>query len=67
MSTKISITDFKFLFAGYGQYKVKYTSPTTGKEWLTRITDMTLIDLTKNCDNPKQKDLKKLKDIVKYY
>jgi hypothetical protein len=67
MSNKISITDFKFFPYGYGQYKVKYISPITGKEWITRITDMELIDLTKNSDNPKQKDLKILKEKIKYY
>jgi hypothetical protein len=67
MSNKILITDFKFLPSGYGQYKVKYISPVTGKIWFARVNDMQLIDLTKNSDNPKQKDLKKLKEKIKYY
>ena len=67
MSTKISINDFKFLLDGYGHYKVKYISPVTGKIWFAKINDMQLIDLTKNSDNPKQKDLKRLKEKIKYY
>lgn len=32
MSTKTTIYDFDFEFAGYGHYKVTYTSPVTGEE-----------------------------------
>ena len=62
---KIQITDFRFKFTGYGHYQVTYESPVTGKEWKKTISDMTLIDATKNSDNPKQKDLKWLKKVVK--
>jgi hypothetical protein len=62
---KLQITDFTFSFAGYGHYKVTFTSPNTGKQW-TRITDnMPLIDATKNAENPKQKDLNSLKSFTK--
>ncbi len=61
----ISIHDFRFEFAGYGHYKVTYTSPKTGKQWRRTINDMTLIDDTKNADEPKKKDLERLKRYVK--
>ena len=65
MRKKISICDFDFHFSGYGHYKVTYTSPTTGKQWRTTVSDMTLIDATKNADEPKRKDLETLKRICK--
>jgi hypothetical protein len=58
---KTQITDFTFYFAGYGHYKVTYTSPKTGKKYTTTTTDMELIDATKNSDEPKRKDLEQLK------
>jgi hypothetical protein len=67
MKTKTELRDFRFKFAGYGHYKVTYISPVTGKEWSRTITDMPLIDATKNSDDyPKRKDLDILKKIVKY-
>lgn len=65
MSTRISISDFEFRAVGYGHYRVAYTSPATGKQWSTVINDMTIIDATKNSDNPKRKDLERLKWICK--
>lgn len=62
---KINITDFAFSLAGYGHYKVTYTSPKTGKQWNKLITDMHIIDATKNTENPKHKDLELLKQVVK--
>ena len=64
MKTKLS--DFSFAPAGYGHYKVTYTSPTTGKQWTKITNDMPLIDATKNADEPKQKDLNELKRLLKY-
>jgi hypothetical protein len=66
MKTQINLSDFDFNFKGYGMYEVTYTSPTTGKSWSARITDMPLIDATKNAENPKVKDLNTLKKICKY-
>jgi hypothetical protein len=63
---KTQLSDFRFKFAGYGHYEVTYTSPVTGKEWIKVLHDMTLIDATKNEDEPRQKDLDLLKRIVKY-
>lgn len=63
---QISISDFSFSFAGYGHYKVTYTSPVTRKTWSTVTHDMPLIDVTKNSDNPKKVDLIRLKNACKY-
>ena len=62
---KTTLRDFDFTFAGYGHYKVTYTSPKTGKQWSATISDMELVDNTKNSDNPKRKDLEMLKFICK--
>lgn len=64
-TSTISLSDFDFSFAGYGHYSVTYTSPVTGKKWTKVINDMTIIDATKNADEPKKKDLNYLKKIVK--
>lgn len=63
MKTKIS--DFRFEFTGHGHYKVTYTSPVTGKQWIRVTSDMPLIDATKNADEPKQSDLNHLKSFCK--
>ena len=65
MKRIIDLSDFDFKFAGYGHYKVTYTSPITAKKWSKITTDMPIIDLTKNSDNPKRKDLEILKRICK--
>ena len=62
---KTRITDFDFTFSGYGHYKVTYTSPVTGKSWKSVISDMQIIDDTKNSDNPTQVALNSLKSRVK--
>ena len=66
MKRKISLSDFRFLPSGYGHYKVAYISPVTFKEWTTVTNNMSLIDKTKNCEEPKRKDLEELKRIVKH-
>ena len=63
---KTEITDFTFVPAGYGHYKVTYTSPATGKRWTKTTSNMPLIDATKNADEPKRKDLNELKRFIKY-
>ena len=65
MQTKTQLSDFNFQFSGYGHYRVSYTSPATGKQWSTVIDDMTLIDVTKNADEQKRKDLEALKRLCK--
>ena len=65
MKKAISISDFSFMFSGYGHYKVTYTSPVTGKQWSSVTSNMPLIDATKNAEEPKIKDLQTLKRIAK--
>jgi hypothetical protein len=65
MKNSIKLSDFDFTFAGYGHYKVTYTSPITGKEWTATTSDMQLIDATKNADDPKIKDLVELRKLCK--
>lgn len=65
MRTKTQLSNFNFQFSRYGHYRVTYTSPATGKQWSTVISDMTLIDSTRNADEPKRKDLEALKRLCK--
>lgn len=64
---KISIHDFVFYSAGRGRYKVVYTNPSTKKQWTKMITDMTIIDVTKNSHDGRVKisDLYRLRDMCK--
>lgn len=64
-ANKIQISDFTFIFNGHGHYKVIYCSPVTGKEFSTVTSNMPLIDLTKNSESPKRKDLERLKYVCK--
>lgn len=61
----LTLRDFTFDYSRPGHYYVTYTSPLTGKKWKRLVTDMTLIDATKNADKPKKKDLTFLKRYVK--
>lgn len=61
----ISRGDFHFSFAGYGHYKVTYTSPTTGKTWTRTTTDMDIVDSVMRNVDAKIKDLKYLKSFCK--
>lgn len=61
----IRLCHFTFVFVGSGQYRVTYTSPNTWKSWAATITDMTLIDKTKNSECPKRTDLERLKKAIK--
>ena len=65
MKKSISLSDFAFGFEGAGHCKVTYYSRNTNKWWTALITDMILIDATKNADQPKIKDLNRLKTVVK--
>lgn len=60
----ISIRDFTFQVIGHGAYKVTYITG-TGARISNTVTDMTIIDATKNVDFPKRKDLENLKRLVK--
>jgi len=59
-------SDFTFLSAGHGHYRVSYTSTVTGKTWTRVISDMELIDATKNAENPRVNRLEDLKRTVKF-
>lgn len=63
---RLSINDFRFKLTGYGRYEVTYTSPKIGKQWKASITDMRLIDDTKNAEEPRQFDLRRLLYLVKH-
>ncbi len=65
MKNSIIISDFTFRPSGHGHYKVTYKSPATGKEWTTLTSNMPLIDVTKNADEPLKKDLDHLKRVCK--
>ena len=65
MKKVIDISDFNFQMSGYGCYRVTYTNPATGKQWSTTVNDMSLIDATKNADEPRRKDLETLKRLCK--
>lgn len=62
---RITLSDFGFKRSGYGAYEVTYYSPITNKMFTKRVTDMTIIDETKNAEYPKVKDLDRLKRICK--
>lgn len=57
---------FSFRFAGYGHYRVTYTTPIRGDYWIATINDMSLIDATKNAESVKAVDIRHLRDAVKY-
>lgn len=63
---RLSINDFRFKLTRYGRYEVTYTSPKIGKQWKASITDMKLIDDTKNAEEPRQFDLRRLLYHVKH-
>lgn len=49
--------NFTFDYLSAGHYKVTYTTDKRGDYWIAIITDMTLIDSTKNADVAKIKDI----------
>lgn len=57
---------FDFRFAGYGRYVVTYTTPKRGDFWRAHITDMTLIDDTKNAEAPTLAAFCRLRDAVRH-
>lgn len=57
--------NFSFQYANYGIWKVTYISPKTGERWSAGVSDLDLIDRTKNTRFPKEADLMKLGRICK--
>ena len=62
--TNNPLSKFTFNFVGHGHYKVTYTTE-RGDYWKATINDMTLIDDTKNSEEPKKKNINALRDRVK--
>jgi hypothetical protein len=62
---KTTLSNFTFYPSGHGRYFVTFTSFKTQRKWAKTITDMEVIDATKNTDEPKQKDLNQLKKMIK--
>lgn len=62
--TRLNSTNFDFESAGYGAYKVTYTTPSRGDYWVARVDFMPLIDETKNADYPAQAAWRRLREYV---
>ena len=65
MARANDLSNFKFQRDGYGRYRVTYNTPMRGDYWVASITDMSIIDATKNSDWAKVKDIKHLISICK--
>lgn len=62
---KTTKKDFTFEFKGYGDYRVVYTSPVTGKSWAIVTNDVELIVNVKDRETPRQCWLESLKQACK--
>lgn len=58
--------NFTFKSIGYGHYRVTYTTDKRGDYWVNAITDMSLIDATKNSEWAKLRDIEHLRKCVCY-
>lgn len=68
MKERITKSQFTFIPHGYGSYQVIYQSAydsRIGRYWLRTVTDMELIDATKNTEDPNTADLLALRREVK--
>lgn len=65
MVRKIKKSDFKFLTCGFGVYWVCYFTPIKLKAYSCNVSDMELLDKTKNAQFPKTKDLRELRTYIK--
>ena len=57
------LSKFTFYFRGYGAYLVTYTTE-RGDYYKALVTDMPLIDATKNAEHAKICDIKALRSVV---
>jgi hypothetical protein len=64
MSNKLNINQFSYKRVGYGQYEFTYTIK-SGKEYTSYSTNSEIFDFVFNSDEPKQKNLKILRNICK--
>ena len=58
------LSNFSFLLVGSGHYRVTYKTE-RGDFWRALITDMTIIDATKNAEWAKGADIKHLRYLCK--
>ena len=58
------LSNFSFLLVGSGHYRVTYKT-WRGDFWRALITDMTIIDATKNAEWAKVADIKHLRNLCK--
>lgn len=56
--------NFRFEPNGYGCYKVTYYTENRGDYYTTIISDMTIIDATKNAEWAKVRDIEWLRHVV---
>ena len=63
-TARISISNFTFELGTY-IYLVTFFSTKTNKQWSVSTEDYKLIDSVRNIENPKQKDLTRLKKLCK--
>lgn len=56
---------FQFVFLSAGHYRVTYITPNRGDFFESLVTDMTLIDNTKNAEWAKGVDIERLRNYVK--
>jgi len=62
---KLSKQDFSFFLLDSGIYRVMFFALVSNRCYHCNTTDYELINLTLNTNNPKQKDLIKLKKLCK--
>lgn len=63
----ISLTDFSFVKDSCGHFFVRFTSRNTRKSWVALVTDMTMIDSTRNSEDPRRADLVRLRRHCKMF
>lgn len=56
--------NFEFKFVGSGHYMVTYQTDIRGDYWSCLVTDMAMIDLTKNAEYAKSIDINRLRSYV---
>ena len=59
------LSQFTFSFRGKGAYMVSYTTPSRGDYWVAYVTDMPLIDATKNAEYATTTAIRQLRMLVR--
>ena len=65
MARANDLSGFSFHLVGAGHYRVTYQTPQRGDYWVALITDMTVIDATKNAEWAKRRDIDHLRYLLK--